>query len=131
MEVIIANHHRTSFSFAKSKKDKDEFKRIAKFSKNSTKEVMSISKVELVWITERPNLEEKRSALFKDTIRRCPTLTELQEKTYPFPNSDLSGILDELFVNGMISLPEPKRHKEVGRTTDPKYCHYCKMASIL
>jgi len=43
IEVTIANRHGNSFSFTEPKKDKVEFKKNIKFSKNSTKEVMSIS----------------------------------------------------------------------------------------
>ena len=48
MEVTIANHRGTSFSFVELKKDNVEFKRNVMFSKNSTTEVMSIIKVEPV-----------------------------------------------------------------------------------
>jgi len=41
MEVMIANYHDSFLGFSKLKKDKVEFK----FSKNATKEMMSISKV--------------------------------------------------------------------------------------
>jgi len=34
---------------------------------------------------------------FKDMIRRRPTLKELQEKKYPFSDSDWPGMLDDLF----------------------------------
>jgi len=37
MELTIANYHDNTFGFAESKKDKVEFKRNVKFSKNSTK----------------------------------------------------------------------------------------------
>ena len=77
MGVTIANRHGNSFGFIESKKDNSEFKRNVKFSKNSTKEAVSISKAEPVQITGRPKLEEKRSMPFKDAIKRHPTLKEL------------------------------------------------------
>ena len=58
MDAIITNHHSTSFSFAKSRKDRADFKRNVKFCENPTEEVMYISKVEPVRIIGRPNLEE-------------------------------------------------------------------------
>jgi len=85
---------------------------------------MTISEAEPVRIMGRPNSEEKRSAPFKDMIRRHPTLKELQEKKYPFPNSDLPGILDDLLEKEVTQLLEHKRPEEVGWTIDPKYCHY-------
>jgi len=51
-------------------------------------------------------------------------LKELQEKKYPFPDSDLSGMLDDLLQNGVIELLESKRPEEAARVTDPKYCSY-------
>jgi len=45
---------------------------VKKFSKISTKEMMTVSKAEPVRITGKPNSEEKRSVPFKDTIRRRP-----------------------------------------------------------
>jgi len=86
-----------------TKKNKAEFKTNVKFSKSSTKEAMTISKVEPLRITGRPNLKEKRkSAPFKDMIRRRPTLIELQEEKYPLPNSALPRILDDLLEKGAI-----------------------------
>ena len=46
MEFTIANYHGKSFHIAKSKTDKDGFKRNVKFTQKSTKEVMSLSRVE-------------------------------------------------------------------------------------
>ena len=74
MEVTIANCHDSSFSVAESKKDTVEFRENDKFSASLTKETMNISRPEPIWITGRPNPKEKRSAPFRDTIRRRPTL---------------------------------------------------------
>ena len=88
---------------------------------------MTISKAEPIQIMGRPNPEEKRRAPFKDTVSKRPTLKELQEKKYLFPDSDLLGMPDDLLENGVIKLSEPKRAKEVRRTAHPKYCHYHRM----
>ena len=58
-----------------------------------------------------------------------PTLKELQEKKYSFPDSDLSGTLDDLLEKSVIELPNPKRLEEAGRTADPKYCRYHRIIS--
>ena len=42
---------------------------------------------------------------------------------YPFPDSNLSGMLGDLLENEIIELPPSKQLEEAGRTTDPKYCH--------
>jgi len=57
---------------------------------------MTISKVGSIWISGGPDLKEKRSTPFKDMIRRCPILKELQGKKYLFPDLDLQGMLDDL-----------------------------------
>jgi len=44
----------------------------------------------------KPKVEDKKSMPFKDVTRRHPTLKELQDKKYPFIDSDLSGMLDGL-----------------------------------
>ena len=90
---------------------------------------MTVTKAGPVCIGGKPNLEEKRSMRFKDTMRRRPNLKELQEKKYPFCDSDLLGMLDDLLEKGVLQLPELKRHEEVGRTTDPKYRRYRRMVS--
>jgi len=72
-------------------------------------------------------LEREKKHAFKDTIRRCPTLKELQEEKYLFPDSDLSGMLDDLLEKGVIQLPNLKRPEDVRRTVDPKYCCHHRM----
>ncbi|KAL0440650.1 UNVERIFIED_CONTAM: hypothetical protein Sradi_0003900 [Sesamum radiatum] len=47
------------------------------------------------------------------------TLKEMQTKQYPFLDSDVSGIFDDLLNANLIELPE-----EAGKTDDPKYCKY-------
>jgi len=56
----------------------------------------------LIRITGKSKLEHKKSSPFKDTTRRRPALKELHEKKYPFPNSGLSGMLDDLLEKGVI-----------------------------
>jgi len=102
MKVNIANLRGSSFSVAEWKNDRVEFKKNVKFFTSSTKEAMTISKVEPVGITWRPNLEENRSAPFKDMIRRRPTLKELQKKKYMFPDLHFPGMVDDLLEKGVI-----------------------------
>jgi len=59
VEVTIASHHGSSFSMAESKRDRVEVKKNVKFFKNSIKETMTISKVEPICITGKPNSKEK------------------------------------------------------------------------
>ncbi|TYK25808.1 ty3-gypsy retrotransposon protein [Cucumis melo var. makuwa] len=65
--------------------------------------------------------------------KRCPMLKERQEKVYPFPDSDLPDMLDQLLEKDMldqllekqlIQLPECKRPTEMKRVNDPNYYKY-------
>jgi len=50
----------------------------------------------------------------KDAGKKRPTLKELQERQYPFPDSDLSGMLDDLLRKGhhritIVKTPQSSR----------------------
>jgi len=51
MEVTITSRRDSSLSFAETKRDPAEVKKNVKFSKNSTKEMMTVTKAEPVNIT--------------------------------------------------------------------------------
>jgi len=70
---------------------------------------------------EKPKLEGKKIPSFKHVTRKRPTLKELQEKKYPFPDSNLWGMLDDLLKKSVITLLEPKCPEEDGKTIDAKY----------
>jgi len=129
MEVTIASRCAHSFYSTESKRDKVEFEKNVNFSKGTTKGAMSISISQPIRIMEKPKLGGKKSSSFKVVTNKRPTLKELQEKKYPFPDSDLLGMLDDLLEKGVIELPESKRPEEVGRTVDPKYCRYHRIVS--
>jgi len=71
MEVMIANHHVNSFGFTELKKDKAEFKRNVKFSKNSIKVAMSISTTEPIRMMGKLRLEDRKSTPFKDAKKEA------------------------------------------------------------
>ncbi|KAL0420283.1 UNVERIFIED_CONTAM: hypothetical protein Slati_3051200, partial [Sesamum latifolium] len=52
------------------------------------------------------------------------TLKEMQIRQYPFLDSDVFGIFDDLLEANPIDLLEMKRPKEAERKDDPKYCKY-------
>jgi len=118
VEVTIANHRNNSFNVVESKNDRVEFMKNAKFSARSTKEAMTNSKAGPFLILGGLNPEEKKSVPFKDMIRRRPTLKELQEKRYLFPDFDLSRMLDDLLEKAVIHLSDPKRPEDIGRIAD-------------
>ena len=90
------NRHGNSLGFTEPKKDKIQFKRNVNFSKNSTKEEMSIFTGESIQIMKEPKLKDKKSTPFKDVTKKRLTLKKFQEKKYLLPNSNLLGMLDDL-----------------------------------
>ena len=63
-------------------------------------------------------------ALTQDKRRRRPTLQEMQEKQYPFPDFDIFKILDHLLELKLIGLLEMKCPEKADQTNGPKYCKY-------
>lgn len=57
------------------------------------------------------------------------TFKELEQKEYPFSDSEFSGILDQLLEQKIIELPAPKRPEEVGKVDHPKYCKFHRIIS--
>ena len=57
------------------------------------------------------------------------TLRELEQKKYPFPDTDVPDILDQLLQAKLIELPEPKRPNEKHRVEDLKFCKYYRIVS--
>ncbi|XXG72495.1 hypothetical protein AAC387_Pa07g1575 [Persea americana] len=53
---------------------------------------------------------------------------EQVEKKYPF-DEDVEEIFGALLANGKLTLPDPKRPGDVGKTNDPRYCPYHQMIS--
>lgn len=51
-------------------------------------------------------------------------LERAKKKTYPFLNSDLATMLEDLLDKEVIELPKCKRPEEMNRVNDPKYCRY-------
>ncbi|KAL0323921.1 UNVERIFIED_CONTAM: hypothetical protein Scaly_2359200 [Sesamum calycinum] len=56
--------------------------------------------------------------------QRKLTLKEMQAREYPFLDSDVPGIFDDLLEANLIDLPEMKRPEEAEQKDDPKYCKY-------
>ncbi|KAL0283785.1 UNVERIFIED_CONTAM: hypothetical protein Sangu_2868100 [Sesamum angustifolium] len=48
----------------------------------------------------------------------------MQVREYPFLDSDVFEIFDDLLEANIIDLPEMKRPEEVERKDDPRYCKY-------
>ncbi|KAM1159562.1 hypothetical protein EV1_032398 [Malus domestica] len=59
------------------------------------------------------------------------TLKELEEKTYPFPDSNVVAMLKNLLEKKVINLPECRRTEEKNRTDSPRYCKFHRFISHL
>ncbi|KAM1520348.1 hypothetical protein ACFX1Z_023052 [Malus domestica] len=57
------------------------------------------------------------------------TLRELEQKTYPFPDSDVAAMLDDLLKKKVIELPECNHPEEMNCVNDPRYCKYHRIVS--
>ncbi|KAH0644629.1 hypothetical protein KY284_032513 [Solanum tuberosum] len=53
----------------------------------------------------------------------------MQENEYPFLDSDVYDIFDELLELKLIELPEMKQPDEAGKADDPNYCKYHRLVS--
>ncbi|KAH7863965.1 hypothetical protein Vadar_024075 [Vaccinium darrowii] len=119
MEINIANHGGENPPTVEHNKYKNGTKSV---SGASTEESMAVSMVPL----KAPRRDKKNEEHPRD---RRPTLKELQEKRYPFPNSDVPSMLEDLLEKNVIQLPECKRPEEMGKVHDPRYCHYHRIVS--
>ncbi|GKV02766.1 hypothetical protein SLEP1_g15161 [Rubroshorea leprosula] len=62
--------------------------------------------------------------------KKKSTLKELQQKEYPFADSEVSAIFEQLLTLNLIELPAPKCLEEVGRVNDLKYFRLEKEGNI-
>jgi hypothetical protein len=62
-------------------------------------------------------------------VKKKPSLKERQEKVYPFPDSNISRILDDLLEANIIELPEVKCPDEANQVDNPNYCKYHRLIS--
>jgi len=124
MELSIASHGKTSPVFDPRKEAK-EFNQPSKYQ---TKESMAVGATSVKAPTKQ-KLKEKAPSPRPREEKSQPTLKELEAKAYPFPDSDVPAILDELLAKKVIDLPESKRPDEANKVDDPKYCKYHRIVS--
>ncbi|KAH0761272.1 hypothetical protein KY290_017345 [Solanum tuberosum] len=113
MELSITSHGKTS-PFADLTKEKKEFKN-GMTSKIQTKEYMAVKTTSVKVTTKSKLKEEEAPSQYPREERQRPTLKELEAKVYPFPDSDVPMILDELLAKKVIDLPESKRPEEINK----------------
>uniref|UniRef100_M1DS04 Uncharacterized protein n=1 Tax=Solanum tuberosum TaxID=4113 RepID=M1DS04_SOLTU len=85
---------------------------------------MVVKATSIKFTTKKKLKEEEAPSQYPNEERRRPTLKELEATVYPFPNSDVPLILDELLAKKIIDLHESKRHEENNKVGNPRYCKF-------
>jgi hypothetical protein len=92
------------------------------FSKNEAKESMATIVTPIKISSKVTQKVTKKVDPLQE--RKKVTIEEKQSKEYPFFDSDISSIFDELMAAKAIELAEAKSLKEVGRINDHSYYKY-------
>ncbi|KAM1163630.1 hypothetical protein ACFX2G_023710 [Malus domestica] len=125
MELSIA-HHGKKEPIANYKNDKALETKVEKAAWKPTKEAMTVNTAPVKISTRGKAIQTEA---FHDQEMRRRTLKELEEKIYPFPDSDVVAMLDDLLDKKVISLPECRRPEEMNRTDSPRYCKFHRFIS--
>ncbi|KAM2961478.1 hypothetical protein FF1_031048 [Malus domestica] len=125
MELSIA-HHGKKEPIADYKNDKVLGTKVEKAAWKPTKEAMTVNTAPVKISTRGKAIQTEA---FRDQEMRRRTLKELEEKIYPFPDSDIVAMLDDLLDKKVISLPECRRPEEMNRTDNPRYCKFHRFIS--
>ncbi|KAM1420272.1 hypothetical protein ACFX13_002690 [Malus domestica] len=125
MELSIA-HHGKKEPIADYKNDKVLGTKVEKATWKPTKEAMTVNTTPVKISTRGKAIQTEA---FRDQEMRRRTLKELEEKIYPFPDSDVVAMLDDLLDKKVISLPECRRPEEMNRTDNPRYCKFHRFIS--
>ncbi|XP_070677835.1 uncharacterized protein [Malus domestica] len=125
MELSIA-HHGKKKPIAEYINDKVFRLKVEKAALKPTKETMTVNTVPVKISTRGKAIQTEA---FRDQEIRKRTLKELEEKTYPFPNSDMVAMLKDLLDKKVIDLPECRQPEEMNRTDSPRYCKFHRFTS--
>ncbi|KAM1348211.1 hypothetical protein ACFX2F_002409 [Malus domestica] len=120
MELSIA-HHGKKEPIANYKNDKFLGAKVDKFAWKPAKEVMTVNTAPVKISTRGKAIQTEA---FRDQEIHRRTLKELEEKTYPFPDSDVVAMLKDLLDKKVIDLPECRRPEEMNRTDSQRYCKF-------
>ncbi|XP_070057590.1 uncharacterized protein [Nicotiana tomentosiformis] len=100
--------------------DKQEVRKSSKFApKYENKEVMNVNTSPVKFTMKVSKEQNAKSTSFQDRPSEKLTLKEMQENEYPFLDSNVPAIFEELLELNLIELPEMKRPNEAGKMNDP------------
>ncbi|KAL0423408.1 UNVERIFIED_CONTAM: Polyprotein P3 [Sesamum radiatum] len=94
------------------------------FSKVPSKESMAVNIVPFKLKSTTKDSGTPKNNIPYDKPQRKLTLKEMQARQYPFLDSNVSGIFDDLLDANLINLPKMKRPKKSERKDDSKYYKY-------
>ena len=125
MELNIASngHQGPLVQEPRKGKERQDSRKGGKFPPKPENKQSLIATTSPLKVPVQPKIKEQTSSLTQERRRR-PTLQEMQEKQYPFPDSDISNMLDHLLELKLVELLEMKHPEEADQTNDPKYCKY-------
>ncbi|KAA0051896.1 retrotransposon gag protein [Cucumis melo var. makuwa] len=127
MELSIANKGAKDFLVQRTRSDKNEINDTKKIAISVLNESMIVQKTPLKSFSKRKETKHERN--HDGDEKRRPTLRERQKKVYPFPDSDVADMLEQLIEKQLIQLPECKRPEQAGKVDDPNYCKYHRVIS--
>ncbi|PIN26672.1 hypothetical protein CDL12_00565 [Handroanthus impetiginosus] len=110
--------HGVEFSTEKKKNNKTDPKKNEKYAKDLTIEFMAVKVATVKFLRIKKRNSDKANNQFASNSQW--TFKEMQEKEYPFPDSDVPHIFDKLLAKKLIEFPP----KEMGKGNNPKYCKY-------
>ncbi|KAH6763350.1 hypothetical protein C2S52_020783 [Perilla frutescens var. hirtella] len=73
---------------------------------------------------ERQEFKKGGKPVDKNPKKESMEVKATPQREYPFLDSDVPGIFEDLLKAKLIELPKMKRPEESGRTDEPKYCKY-------
>ncbi|TYK02888.1 uncharacterized protein E5676_scaffold968G00270 [Cucumis melo var. makuwa] len=123
---IAPDQRNQGFPIPEVRKDKKETKSAKKVVKSTVKESMVVNTTPLKFSKRKEGRAEKKDDGSK---RRRLTLKERQKKVYPFPDSDIADMLEQLLEKQLIQLLECKRPEQAGKVDDLNYCKYHRVIS--
>ncbi|KAA0046413.1 retrotransposon gag protein [Cucumis melo var. makuwa] len=122
MESSIANRGAKDFLVQRTRSDKNEINDTKKIANNVLNESMVVQETLLKSFSKRKETKHERN--HDGDEKRCPTLRERQKKVYPFLDSNVANMLEQLIEKQLIQLPECERPEQARKVDDPNYCKY-------
>ena len=130
MELSIAAAESSLLPMQEPKRNKPNGRRFGKSTlKVEGKQSLVVNSAAVRVPTGVKRNDHATPTTFQKGERKKPSLKERQEKVYPFPDSDISRMLDDLLEANIIELPEVKRPEEANQVDNPNYCKYHRLIS--